>query len=117
MNGPDTLEADSGFAEKVAIIAGGGALDDGVGNGRAAAILLARAGSKVVVVDRILALAQRTVEMIMKAGGSAVAHQADLTDEPLITSAAWTSLTTTSVFRVAVQLWTRHQKLGAASCR
>jgi NAD(P)-dependent dehydrogenase (short-subunit alcohol dehydrogenase family) len=81
MNGPDTLEADGGFAEKVAIIAGGGALDDGVGNGRAAAILLARAGSKVVVVDRILALAQRTVEMIMNAGGSAVAHQADLTDE------------------------------------
>jgi NAD(P)-dependent dehydrogenase (short-subunit alcohol dehydrogenase family) len=81
MNGPALLEADEGFAEKVAIIAGGGALGDGIGNGRAAAILLARAGSKVVVVDQVLALAQRTVDMIMNAGGRAVAHQADLTDE------------------------------------
>ncbi len=37
-------EDDAGLAGKVAIIAGGGAAGDGIGNGRAAAILLARAG-------------------------------------------------------------------------
>ena len=45
-------EDDTGLAGKVAIIAGGGAAGDGIGNGRAAAILLARAGTKVLVVDR-----------------------------------------------------------------
>jgi len=72
---------DPGLAGRVAIVAGGGAKGDGIGNGRAAAILLARAGAKVFVVDRELALAQRTVEMIAAEGGSAVAHAADLTEE------------------------------------
>jgi NAD(P)-dependent dehydrogenase (short-subunit alcohol dehydrogenase family) len=74
-------EDDAGLAEKVAIVAGGGAAGDGIGNGRAAAILLARAGTKVLVVDRDLALAERTVAMIAANGGTAVAHAADLTDE------------------------------------
>ena len=38
------LDKDVGLAEKVAIIAGGGASEDGIGNGRAAAIGLAQAG-------------------------------------------------------------------------
>ncbi|MSQ58602.1 MAG: SDR family oxidoreductase [Betaproteobacteria bacterium] len=74
-------EDDEGFSGKVAMVAGGGAKDDGIGNGRAAAILLARAGARVVVVDRELALAQRTVEMIAAEGGQATAIAADLTDE------------------------------------
>jgi NAD(P)-dependent dehydrogenase (short-subunit alcohol dehydrogenase family) len=74
-------EDDAGLADKVAIIAGGGAAGDGIGNGRAAAILLARAGTKVLVIDRDLALAERTVAMIAANGGTAVAHAADLTDE------------------------------------
>ena len=44
MKGP---EDDAGLAGKVAIVSGGGAAGDGIGNGRAAAILLARAGTKV----------------------------------------------------------------------
>nr|WP_246754314.1 hypothetical protein [Bradyrhizobium diazoefficiens] len=44
-------EDDAGLAGKVALISGGGAAGDGIGNGRAAAILLARAGAKVLVVD------------------------------------------------------------------
>jgi NAD(P)-dependent dehydrogenase (short-subunit alcohol dehydrogenase family) len=43
MQGP---EDDAGLAGKVALISGGGAAGDGIGNGRAAAILLARAGAK-----------------------------------------------------------------------
>lgn len=73
-------ENDFGFEGKVAIVAGGGAAGDGIGNGRAAAILLARAGARVLVVDRDIKLAQRTVEMIKEEGGTAVAHQTDATD-------------------------------------
>ena len=72
---------DFGLAGKVAIVTGGGAAGDGIGNGRAAAILLARAGARVLVVDRQLDLAQRTAEMIAEDGGVAAAHAADVTDD------------------------------------
>ena len=75
------LKESLGLEGKVAIVAGGGAAGDGIGNGRASAILLSRAGARVFVVDRELALAQRTVEMIEADGGEAAAHEADLTDE------------------------------------
>ena len=39
-------EDDRGLEGRVAIVTGAGALDDGIGNGRAAAILLARAGAR-----------------------------------------------------------------------
>ena len=68
-----------GLTGKVAIVTGGGAAGDGIGNGRAAAILLARAGTRVVVVDRDAGLAKRTVEMIAAVGGEAIAFSADVT--------------------------------------
>lgn len=57
---------------RVAIVAGAGSCDspnnpDIVGNGRAASILLARAGALVVLVDSNLAWAQRTQELIESA--------------------------------------------------
>ena len=70
---------DTGLRGKVAVVTGGGAAGEGIGNGRAAAILLARAGTRVVVVDREKALAQRTVALIEEAGGEAVAVEADVT--------------------------------------
>src|SRR5438477_4851532 len=70
---------DWGLAGKVAIVTGGGAAGDGIGNGRAAAILLAKAGARVVVVDRDKALAGRTVEMIREVKGEAIALEADVT--------------------------------------
>ncbi|MDD9907752.1 MAG: SDR family NAD(P)-dependent oxidoreductase [Rhodospirillaceae bacterium] len=75
------MAQDLGLEGKVAIVAGGGARGEGIGNGRAAAILLARAGAQVFVVDRDEALATRTVEMIVAEGGDAAAHGADLTQE------------------------------------
>jgi NAD(P)-dependent dehydrogenase (short-subunit alcohol dehydrogenase family) len=75
-----TFSDDPGLSGKVAIITGGGAAGDGIGNGRAASLLLARAGTKVLVVDRDHGLAQRTVEMIAAEKGTALAHAADLTD-------------------------------------
>lgn len=67
------------LSEKVAIVTGGGAAGDGIGNGRAAAILLARAGANVLVVDRDLALAEGTVKMIASEGGNAAAAAYDVT--------------------------------------
>jgi NAD(P)-dependent dehydrogenase (short-subunit alcohol dehydrogenase family) len=78
MRGP---EDDEGLSGKVAIVSGGGAAGDGIGNGRAAAILLARASTKVLVADRDLKLAERTVQMIAEEGGTAVAHAADVTSD------------------------------------
>ena len=69
-----------GLAGKVAIVTGGGAKGDGIGNGRATSILLARAGANVLVVDRDLALAERTVAMIAGEGGNAVAASYDVTE-------------------------------------
>ena len=68
-----------GLTGKVAIVTGGGAQGDGIGNGRAACILLARAGAHVMVVDRDQALAERTVAMIEAEGGSAAAVSYDVT--------------------------------------
>ena len=62
-----------GLIDKVAIVTGGGAVDDGIGNGRAAAILLARAGAKVLVVDRELTRAEHTVSVIAAEGGKKAA--------------------------------------------
>ena len=70
---------DWGLRSKVAVVMGGGAAGTGIGNGRAAAILLARAGTKVIVVDRALDLAEQTVVMIKEQGGEAVALAADIT--------------------------------------
>jgi NAD(P)-dependent dehydrogenase (short-subunit alcohol dehydrogenase family) len=78
MTGP---EDDAGLAGKVVLISGGGAAGDGIGNGRAAAILLARAGVKVLVADRELALAERTAEMIRTEGNTAAAIASDVTQE------------------------------------
>ena len=72
---------DERFDGKVAIVTGGGAAGDGIGNGRAAAILLARAGASVVVVDRKPELADTTVQMISKAGGQAISVAGDVTSE------------------------------------
>jgi NAD(P)-dependent dehydrogenase (short-subunit alcohol dehydrogenase family) len=70
-----------GLRDKVAIVSGAGAAGDGIGNGRAAAILLARAGAAVVAVDRKLDLAERTVEMISAEGGTAMSIAGDVTSE------------------------------------
>jgi len=75
------LKDSLGLEGKAAIVSGGGSEGEGIGNGRAAAILLARAGARVLVVDRFLELAQNTAEMILADGGEAVAHEADLAVE------------------------------------
>ncbi|KAL5354945.1 hypothetical protein BJX96DRAFT_181043 [Aspergillus floccosus] len=65
---------------RVAVVTGAGAAGDGIGNARAAAILLAEDGCAVVCVDVNLGLAERTVQMIAAEGkGRAIAVRADVT--------------------------------------
>jgi NAD(P)-dependent dehydrogenase (short-subunit alcohol dehydrogenase family) len=64
----------------VAVIGGGQTPGETVGNGRASAILYAREGARVLVVDQVLISAEDTVAMIRDEGGEAVAHVADITD-------------------------------------
>ena len=72
---------DYGLKDKVGLIAGGGSRDEGIGNGRGAAILLARAGAKVAVMDRDLEAAEKTVSMIRNEGNEAAAFACDATNE------------------------------------
>ena len=73
---------------KVAVVTGGGSRTAGIGTGRAAAILFARHGARVLVVDRDEAAANATVDMIAAEGGEAVAVAADLTVEDDCTAMA-----------------------------
>lgn len=76
----ELIRPDRSLAGKVAIITGAGALGDGIGNARAAAILMAEDGCSVVCVDRDEELAKRTVEMVLTEGkGKAISVQADVT--------------------------------------
>jgi NAD(P)-dependent dehydrogenase (short-subunit alcohol dehydrogenase family) len=74
--------------DKVVIVMGGGQLPgEDVGNGRAAAIVYARNGAQVVVVDKNLDSARQTVSLITQEGGRAWAVRADVTEEVEVTSA------------------------------
>lgn len=65
--------------DKVAIVTGAGSQTDGIGNGRAVAILFARHGARVLVNDRDADAAEATVEMIRGEGGEARPFVGDLT--------------------------------------
>lgn len=62
--------------DRVAVITGGGS-----GIGQAIALLFAKEGATVVVVDRIEERAQTTVQMIQSAGGAALALAADVAQQ------------------------------------
>ena len=66
---------------KVAIVTGAGSQDSGIGNGRAAAILFAREGARVLLVDRRADAAAETLATIQAEGGEAAVFSADVTVE------------------------------------
>jgi NAD(P)-dependent dehydrogenase (short-subunit alcohol dehydrogenase family) len=66
------------LAGKVAIVTGAGSRAEGIGNGRAAAILFAREGARVLVVDRSSAAAETTRGLIAAEGGEARVFEADV---------------------------------------
>jgi NAD(P)-dependent dehydrogenase (short-subunit alcohol dehydrogenase family) len=64
---------------KVAIVTGAASRGEGVGNGAATAILFAREGAKVVLVNRSAARAKALEEQIRAEGGEAAACATDVT--------------------------------------
>lgn len=70
------------LAGRVAIVTGAGSrVPTGIGNGRAAAVLLARAGAQVVLVDEVAEWGSETADMIEREGGAASFVQSDVTSE------------------------------------
>lgn len=64
---------------KVAIVTGAGSRAAGIGNGRAAAVLFAREGARVLLVDQHADAAAETLAMIKQEGGEAEVFVADVT--------------------------------------
>lgn len=75
MTGP-SLEFDGA----VALVTGAGSRTEGIGNGRASAILLARHGARVAVVDQVPEAAEETRRMIAEEGGTAVVVVGDVSE-------------------------------------
>ena len=67
-----------GLEGKVAIVTGAGSRGDGIGNGRAAAIMLAREGVKVALLDSVREWAEVTKAMIDKEGHTCAIVEADV---------------------------------------
>jgi NAD(P)-dependent dehydrogenase (short-subunit alcohol dehydrogenase family) len=70
--------------DRVAIIAGGGSSSPGWGNGKATAVLFAREGAKVFVVDISEEAANETVELIRSEGGTATSHRSDVSNSDAV---------------------------------
>ena len=70
------------LAGKVAIVTGAGSRGPGVGNGKAAAVLMAREGARVLCVDAQKDRAEETVGLIQSEKGAARAFAADVTRKP-----------------------------------
>ncbi len=65
---------------KVAIVTGAGSRAEGIGNGRATAVLMARRGAKVLLLDIERDWMQPTADMIATEGGTCAMATADVSD-------------------------------------
>jgi NAD(P)-dependent dehydrogenase (short-subunit alcohol dehydrogenase family) len=63
---------------KIAIVTGAGSSAEGIGNGKGSAIMLARHGAKVAIVDYNKAAAEDTARMIEGYGGECIVIEADV---------------------------------------
>lgn len=73
---------------RVAIVTGAGSRADGIGNGRAAAILLARDGARVALIDAVEEWAEVTRRMIEDEGGEALVLPCDVSVDAQCAQAA-----------------------------
>ena len=94
---------------KIVIVIGAGqSPGEGIGNGRAATQVFCREGAHVLAVDRDLASAQETAELVNRAGGTCIAFEADVTREASLAAAV----------AKAQQLWQRidvlHYNVGVS---
>ena len=73
---------------KIAIVVGAGqSPGEGIGNGRATTLRFAREGAKILAVDRDLASAADTAQLVEKEGGECVPFEADVTQEATLKAA------------------------------
>jgi NAD(P)-dependent dehydrogenase (short-subunit alcohol dehydrogenase family) len=82
-----TIEEGKRLAGDVAVVMGAGAVGPGWGNGRAIAVLFARHGAKVLVVDKDRSSAEETAQIIRAEGNSCEVAVADATDVESVAAA------------------------------
>lgn len=75
------------LAGKTALVFGAGSSGERLSNGRAAALTFARQGARVAAIDVDAEQARRTAGQITAEGGSALALEADVTDEDQVRAA------------------------------
>lgn len=75
------IHRDNRLQGKVAIVTGAGSRADGIGNGRATAIVMARHGARVMLVDAVLEWARKTASMIEAEGGICEIVEGDVSDD------------------------------------
>jgi NAD(P)-dependent dehydrogenase (short-subunit alcohol dehydrogenase family) len=71
---------------KAVLVTGAGSMGPGWGNGKAAAVLFAREGAKVLAVDLNKAAAEETAEIIREEGGQVEVFAGNVTDESSVKS-------------------------------
>jgi NAD(P)-dependent dehydrogenase (short-subunit alcohol dehydrogenase family) len=96
MNSNESAQPMPAFAEafslhgQTAIVAGAGSVGEGIGIGRASAILFAAAGARVGLIDTNADAAAETLELIEAQGGEAVVATADVSDVHEVSQAVMT---------------------------
>ncbi|MDB5632131.1 MAG: putative short-chain dehydrogenase/reductase, partial [Tardiphaga sp.] len=89
------IRRDGRLDGKVAIVTGAGSRGEGIGNGRATAVVLARHGARVTLVDSVAEWAEDTAKLIAAEGGTSQIVEGDVSDaascEAIVarTMAAW----------------------------
>jgi NAD(P)-dependent dehydrogenase (short-subunit alcohol dehydrogenase family) len=87
-----TRHSDSPVADrlsgKVAVVMGAGSSGPGWGNGKATAVLFARAGAKVLCADINAGAAEETAKLVEDEGGEAIALACDVTKSDQVESIA-----------------------------
>jgi NAD(P)-dependent dehydrogenase (short-subunit alcohol dehydrogenase family) len=99
---------------KIAIVTGAGSRAEGIGNGRATAVLFAREGARVLLVDQHADAAERTQEMIRAEGGEGAVFVADVTrTRPSAGGVVSTSSTTTWASADGAPSWRSRRPNGS----
>src|SRR3954452_14623948 len=75
------IRRDDRLKGKVAIVTGAGSRAEGIGNGRAIAVILARHGAKVTLVDTVAEWAAETKRLIDAEGGVCRIVEGDVSDQ------------------------------------
>src|SRR3954471_16982688 len=74
------LRRDDRLKGKVAIVTGAGSRAEGIGNGRATAVILARHGARVTLVDTVAQWVEETRRLIEAEGGVCQIVEGDVSD-------------------------------------